>query len=240
MRLQKYMAHCGVASRRKCEEMIKEGRVTVNDQVVTQLGVKVDPQKDEVKVDGKPISLEQKQVYILLYKPRGYVTTVKDTHRRPTVMSLLGIQPVRVYPVGRLDFDTEGLLLLTNDGELANRLMHPRYGVEKEYYVVVEGRPSKLQIQSFIDGIDIGDAVAHAHKVRLLWQKSNSSAFKMVLKEGRNRQVRRMFEAIGCPVKFLRRERFGNLALGNLKPGEWRYLGEDEVEKLKKLTEAKT
>jgi len=239
VRLQKYMAHCGVASRRKCEEMIKQGRVTVNGQVVTQLGVKVDPQRDEVKVDGKPISLEPKQVYILLYKPRGYVTTVKDTHQRPTVMSLLGSQPVRVYPVGRLDFDTEGLLLLTNDGELANKLMHPRYGIEKEYYVVVEGRPYKSQIQKFIDGIDIGDAIAHAHKIRLLWQKGNSSAFKIVLKEGRNRQIRRMFEAIGCPVKFLRRERFGNLVLRGLKPGQWRYLDEHEIIQLKKLVEAK-
>ncbi|MFO7154839.1 MAG: pseudouridine synthase [Caldicoprobacter oshimai] len=240
MRLQKYMAHCGVASRRKCEEMIKQGRVTVNGQVVTQLGVKVDPQKDEVRVDGKAISLEQKQVYILLYKPRGYVTTVKDTHGRPTVVSLVGNQPARVYPVGRLDFDTEGVLLLTNDGELANKLMHPRYGVEKEYYAVVDGRPSKSQIQAFIDGIDIGDAIAHAHKVRLLWQKGNSSAFKVVLKEGRNRQIRRMFEAIGCPVKFLRRERLGNLVLGDLKPGQWRYLDEGEVMQLKKLTEAET
>lgn len=238
MRLQKYMAHCGVASRRKCEEMIKQGRVTVNGQVVTQLGTKVDPQKDEVRVDGKAIYLEQNQVYILLYKPRGYVTTVRDTHQRPTVMSLLGRLPVRVYPVGRLDFDTEGLLLLTNDGELANKLMHPRYGVEKEYYVEVEGRPSKVQIQKFIHGIDIGDAIAHAHKVRFLWRKGNRSAFKLILKEGRNRQVRRMFEAIGCPVKFLRRERFGNLVLGNLKPGEWRYLDEAEVQQLKKLTEA--
>lgn len=240
MRLQKYMAHCGVASRRKCEEMIKQGRVTVNGQVVTQLGLKIDPQKDEVKVDGRPISLEQKRVYILLYKPRGYVTTVKDTHGRPTVLSLVGNQPVRVYPVGRLDFDTEGLLLLTNDGELANRLMHPRYEVEKEYYAVVEGRPSKSQIQAFIDGIDIGDAIAHAHKVRLLWQKGDNSAFKIVLREGRNRQIRRMFEAIGCRVKFLRRERMGNLTLGDLKPGQWRYLKDDEVMQLKRLTEVKT
>ena len=236
MRLQKYMAHCGVAPRRKCEDIIRQGRVKVNGEIIHEPGVKVNPRKDSVTVDGKAINLADKHLYILLNKPRGYISTVKDTHGRPTVLSLVGRQPVRVYPVGRLDMDSEGLLLLTNDGDLALRLMHPRYEVEKEYYIVVSGHPSDEHIKMLRSGVDIGDAIASAHRIKKLWHKKNSTAFKVVLKEGKKRQIRRMFQAIGCQVRTLRRDRIGNLTLGSLKPGEWRYLSDIEVECLKRLT----
>lgn len=236
MRLQKYMAHCGVASRRKCEKMIQEGRVSVNGKVVKELGTKVKPQIDKVTVDGKSIYMENKKLYILLNKPRGYITTVKDPHGRPTVLSLVGQQPGRVYPVGRLDFDSEGLLLLTNDGDMALRLTHPRYEIEKEYYVIVSGYPSINQIQKLLNGIHIGDWIASAYKIKLLWKKHNRSAFNVILKEGKNRQIRRMFEAINCPVLFLRRERMANISIGILKPGEWRYLCNKEIRDLTKIT----
>lgn len=235
MRLQKYMAHCGVAPRRKCEDIIRQGRVKVNGKVVDKPGLIVDPRVDSVMVDGKPVLPENRRVYILLNKPRGYVTTVKDTHGRPTVLSLIGRQPVRVYPVGRLDIDSEGLLLLINDGELALRLTHPRYGVEKEYYVVVAAHPSDQQVQMLTNGIDIGDAIASAHHIKTLWHNKKGTAFKIVLKEGKKRQIRRMFQAIGCPVHVLKRIRMANLTLGSLKPGEWRYLTVEEIDGLKSL-----
>lgn len=228
------MAHCGVASRRKCEKMIQEGRVSINGKVINELGTRVKPQIDEVTVDGKAICMDNKKLYILLNKPRGYITTVKDPYGRPTVLSLVGQQPGRVYPIGRLDFDTEGLLLLTNDGDLALRLTHPRYEIEKEYYVIVSGYPSIKQIQKLLNGIDIGDGIASAYKIKLLWEKDNRSAFNVILKEGKNRQIRRMFQAIDCPVLFLRRERIANISLGILKPGEWRYLCNKEIRELKK------
>ena len=239
MRLQKYMAHCGVAPRRKCEEIIKQGRVRVNGETVMEPGMIVDPEKDSVIVDGKPIFPETRQIYILLNKPRGYIVTAKDTHGRPTVLSLIGRQPVRVYPVGRLDMNSEGLLILTNDGELALRLTHPRYGIEKEYYVVVSAHPSGKQVQMLTNGVDIGDSVATAHRVVVLWQNENGTAFKVTLKEGKKRQIRRMFQVIGCPVRILRRIRIANLTLGSLKPGEWRYLSNKEIDEIKRLTGVK-
>lgn len=239
MRLQKYMAHCGVAPRRKCEEIIKQGRVRVNGETVIEPGMIVDPEKDSVIVDGKPIFPETRQIYILLNKPRGYIVTAKDTHGRPTVLSLIGRQPVRVYPVGRLDMNSEGLLILTNDGELALRLTHPRYGIEKEYYVVVSAHPSGKQVQMLTNGVDIGDSVATAHRVVVLWQNENGTAFKVTLKEGKKRQIRRMFQVIGCPVRILRRIRIANLTLGFLKPGEWRYLSNKEIDEIKRLTGVK-
>ncbi|MGI6188516.1 MAG: rRNA pseudouridine synthase [Clostridiales bacterium] len=239
MRLQKYMAHCGVAPRRKCEEIIKQGRVRVNGETVIEPGMIVDPEKDSVIVDGKPIFPETRQIYILLNKPRGYIVTAKDTHGRPTVLSLIGRQPVRVYPVGRLDMNSEGLLILTNDGELALRLTHPRYGIEKEYYVVVSAHPSGKQVQMLTNGVDIGDSVATAHRVVVLWQNENGTAFKVTLKEGKKRQIRRMFQVIGCPVRILRRIRIANLTLGSLKPGEWRYLSNKEIDEIKRLTGVK-
>ena len=239
MRLQKYMAHCGVAPRRKCEEIIKQGRVRVNGETVIEPGMIVDPEKDSVIVDGKPIFPETRQIYILLNKPRGYIVTAKDTHGRPTVLSLIGRQPVRVYPVGRPDMNSEGLLILTNDGELALRLTHPRYGIEKEYYVVVSAHPSGKQVQMLTNGVDIGDSVATAHRVVVLWQNENGTAFKVTLKEGKKRQIRRMFQVIGCPVRILRRIRIANLTLGSLKPGEWRYLSNKEIDEIKRLTGVK-
>jgi pseudouridine synthase len=233
------MAHCGVAPRRKCEEIIKQGRVRVNGETVIEPGMIVDPEKDSVIVDGKPIFPETRQIYILLNKPRGYIVTAKDTHGRPTVLSLIGRQPVRVYPVGRLDMNSEGLLILTNDGELALRLTHPRYGIEKEYYVVVSAHPSGKQVQMLTNGVDIGDSVATAHRVVVLWQNENGTAFKVTLKEGKKRQIRRMFQVIGCPVRILRRIRIANLTLGSLKPGEWRYLSNKEIDEIKRLTGVK-
>ena len=236
MRLQKYMAMCGVAARRKCEEMIAAGRVTVNGRVITEMGTQVEEQ-DEVLVDGVRITPEEEKRYVLYHKPAGEVTTVSDEKGRETVMDRFRDFPVRLYPVGRLDYDSEGLLLLTNDGALAQRLTHPSCEVDKVYLARVTGNPSNEAIDRLRRGVYMeGDERrTYPADVRIVRDESLFSDILVTIHEGRNRQVRRMFDAVGHKVLLLRRVRFGPLELGNLRRGEWRELTAQEVELLHRL-----
>lgn len=228
-RLQKVLAARGWGSRRVCEEMIESGRVRVNGETAV-LGRRVDVERDVVEVDGAPVGIRPDLVYYLLNKPAGVVSTAKDTHDRETVVDLVPAEP-RVYPVGRLDAETEGLILLTNDGELTFRLTHPKFGVEKEYVVQVEsgGRPvSREALAALRKGVDIGDGVTSPAEVGEL----QPGVLRMVIHEGRNRQVRRMCETVGYPVVRLVRTRIGPLVDKSLRPGEWRSLNLDEVRSL--------
>lgn len=236
IRLQKYMAMCGVASRRNCENIIKQGRVSVNGDKVLTMGAKINPSLDVVRVDGKVISPENKHVYIMLNKPAGYITSVTDPQGRPTVMDLLGEIHNRIYPVGRLDYESEGLLLLTNDGELAYYLTHPKYEIKKQYQVVVAGNPKESEIEILRKGVDIGGYTTRPAVVERIKNNEDNSMFCVVIHEGKNRQVRRMFEAIGYPVLYLCRKRLANISLGSLRVGEWRYLTQKEVKDLKDIT----
>jgi len=230
-RLQKFLAHCGVASRRKAEEYIRNGKVKVNGKVVAEMGVSV-TSEDRVEVDGKPVRLEKNKVYILLHKPKGYVTTVHDPQGRDTVMDLLQGVEERVYPVGRLDYDSSGLLLFTNDGQLANRMMHPSHEVVKVYVATIEGTPSVEAIRRLEKGIRIEDYTTAPALVKVLKDYGEKTKLEITIHEGRNRQVRKMCEAIGHPVIRLKRVAYGSLELGNLKPGQWRYLTDGEQKQL--------
>ena len=222
-RLQKVLAAVGFGSRRTCEALIADGRVTVNGEVA-QLGRRVDPDTDLVEVDGAPIGVKPGLVYYLLNKPAGVVTTSKDTHGRPTVVDLVPAEP-RVFSVGRLDADTEGLLILTNDGELANRIAHPSHGVEKEYLAeVAGGQVPPGAIRRLRDGIELDDGITAPAKV----SQPQPGVLRITIHEGRNRQVRRMCEAVGHPVTRLVRTRIGPLADRSLRPGEWRAWSTDE------------
>ena len=236
MRLQKYMAMCGVAARRKCEEMIAAGRVTVNGRIVTEMGTQVE-ETDEVLVDGARITPEEEKRYVLYHKPAGEVTTVSDEKGRETVMDRFRDFPVRLYPVGRLDYDSEGLLLLTNDGGLAQRLTHPSCEVDKVYLARVTGNPSNEAIDRLRRGVYMeGDARrTYPADVRVVRDESLFSDILVTIHEGRNRQVRRMFDAVGHKVLLLRRVRFGPLELGSLRRGEWRELTAEEVALLRRL-----
>ncbi|MBQ8940808.1 MAG: rRNA pseudouridine synthase [Firmicutes bacterium] len=232
MRLQKYLADAQVASRRKAEEMILEGRVSVNGEVITQLGTKVED-GDRVEVDGKKVHPADKLVYIMLHKPEGYVTTAKEQFGRPAVLDLVDCG-YRVYPVGRLDYDTSGLLLLTNDGELTYRLTHPKHNVNKTYIAMVEGVPTEDEMKKFSSGLVIDDYKTAPAKISII-KKGKYTALKIIIHEGKNRQVRKMCAAIGHEVKYLKRVSTGKLDLGTLEKGQYRYLTEDEVEYLKSL-----
>jgi 23S rRNA pseudouridine2605 synthase len=231
-RLQKILSRAGVASRRESESLITAGRVSVNGTVVTELGSKADPDKDRITLDGKPLRLKEERLYILLYKPAGYVTTLKDPEGRPVVTSLLKGVRERVYPVGRLDYNTEGLLLLTNDGDWANGLAHPRHEVEKEYLVKVRGSVTGEQLRRLEEGIDLDDGRTAPAKVRLEHETERNCRIAVTIHEGRYRQVRRMCEAVGLTVAALKRVRYGFLGLGELKPGEFRFLTPDEAARL--------
>jgi 23S rRNA pseudouridine2605 synthase len=237
-RLQKYLARCGVASRRHAEELITDGLVSVNGTIVRELGVRVDPTHDVVRVRGERVVPVARSLYLLMNKPPGVVTTVNDPHGRRTVLDLLPPRwrGERVYPVGRLDHNTEGLLLLTNDGDLALRLTHPRYALAKEYHALVEGRPTPEELARLASGILLpGETrpTAPARAWLLHGGDSEAAWVGLELHEGRNRQARRMFEAIGHPVIRLRRARVGPLTLGDLAPGETRQLSAREVETLR-------
>ncbi len=236
MRLQKYMAMCGVAARRKCEEIIASGRVAVNGEVVSQMGVQVE-EGDRVTLDGQPITPEARKRYILYHKPAGEVTTVSDDKGRETVMDRFKDFPERIYPVGRLDYDSAGLLLLTNQGDLAQRLTHPSCEVDKTYLARVSGNPSGEALERLRRGVFMeGDERrTYPADVRVVRDESLYSDVLVTIHEGRNRQVRRMFDAVGHRVLLLRRVRFGPLELGALRRGEWRELTEDEVARLKAL-----
>jgi 23S rRNA pseudouridine2605 synthase len=229
-RLQKVLARSGLGSRRACEDLIREGRVTVNGRVAA-LGDRVDPRTDRVEVDGGRVPSDPELRYLALHKPRGVVTTARDPQGRPDV-SRYYPEGVRVFPVGRLDRDTEGLLVLTNDGELANRLLHPRYGVEREYLAEVEGRPTERAMSALRRGVELEDGPARAAAVRRVGGAGKRGAVRIVMTEGRKREVRRMLEAVGLPVRRLVRVRFGPIRLGQLGPGEVRELDPAEVREL--------
>lgn len=231
-RIQKILSQAGIASRREAERIITEGRVTVNGAVVAELGAKADPARDKITVDGKPVTIEEQRVYLLLNKPVGYMTTLKDPEGRPIVTDLLKGLGVRVFPVGRLDYNTEGLLLLTNDGAWANRLAHPRHEVDKEYLVRVRGTVTREQITRLAGGLDLDDGKTAPARVAQTKQSDNNTWLTITIHEGRYRQVRRMCEAVSLSVVRLRRIRYGSLALGELKPGEYRHLTPAEVREL--------
>ena len=225
-RVHKVLARAGVASRRRCEELIAEGRVEVNG-VVVELGAQLDVSSDIVTIDGAFVPLAPDAVYYVLNKPVGYVTTAHDPQGRPTVVDLVPPEP-RVFPVGRLDLDTEGLLLLTNDGELTHRLTHPSFGIEKEYLAEVEGAPSRSALRRLREGVELDDGMTAPAKVALV----HPNVLRLVIHEGRNRQVRRMCAAVGYPVVRLVRVRIGTLVIESLAPGQWRTLDGDEVRAL--------
>ncbi|BBA69902.1 pseudouridine synthase [Geobacter sulfurreducens] len=228
-RLQKLLSQAGVASRREAERFITEGRVAVNGTVVTELGSKADPERDRITVDGQPVRPAEKKVYLILNKPVGYMTTLRDPEGRPIVTDLLKGLDVRVFPVGRLDYNTEGLLLLTNDGAWANRLAHPRHEVDKEYLVRVRGSVAKEQVRRLATGVELDDGPTAPAKVEVSSQSDNNTWLSIVIHEGRYRQVRRMCEAVSLSVVRLRRVRYGAVSLGDLKPGEYRPLSPAEV-----------
>jgi 23S rRNA pseudouridine2605 synthase len=239
-RLQKILSTAGIASRRAAEEYITQGRVTVNGVTVTELGTKADPETDDIRVDARRVKTPARRRYILLYKPKGYITSRADPERRPTVLDLLTTGGVRdyVYPVGRLDYDSEGLLLLTSDGELAEKLTHPRHGVGREYHVRVRGVPDEKALARLRKGISLdGERTAPAtvdlHKV-IDTERGADAILSMVIYEGRNRQVRRMCEAIGHPVSRLKRVRIGPITDDHIRPGEFRDLSEEEVAALRR------
>jgi 23S rRNA pseudouridine2605 synthase len=229
-RLQKVLARAGLGSRRACEDLIRARRVTVNGRVAS-LGDRVDPRADRVEVDGIRVPLDPELRYLALHKPRGVVTTASDPQGRPDV-SRYYPEGIRVFPVGRLDRDTEGLLLLTNDGELANRLLHPRYGVEREYLAEVQGRASARALGALRRGVELEDGPARAVSARRVTGSGDRGAVRIVMTEGRKRQVRRLLAAVGLPVRRLIRIRFGPIRLGQLRPGEVRELDPAEVREL--------
>ncbi|KAA0236541.1 MAG: rRNA pseudouridine synthase [Actinobacteria bacterium] len=229
-RLQKVLARAGFGSRRACEDLIAGGRVLVNGQAA-MLGRRVDPDTDRIEVDGVPVSIATGLVYYLLNKPTGVISTVQDPQGRPTVTDLVPREP-RVYPVGRLDGDSEGLLLVTNDGELTQRLTHPSFGIEKEYLVQVNGRPSRGAIRRLREGVELEDGLTAPARASLV----EPDLVKIVIHEGRNRQVRRMLEAVGHPVKRLLRTRIGPIADRDLAPGQWRSLTTEELRALERAS----
>lgn len=232
-RLQKILAQAGLGSRRACEEIIAAGRVRVNGQVAL-LGTKADPQRDDIIVDGKPIKVDQSMVYIALYKPRGVLSTVTAPDPRPTVRDLVSV-PGKLYPVGRLDVDSEGLVLLTNDGELANKITHPRYGHEKEYQVLIARRPDNDQLQTWRRGVVLEDGHRTAPaEVNFVRTHGKGAWLRIVMREGRKRQIREVGGRLGLPVVRIIRTRIGTLLLGNLKPREWRHLTQREINDIKK------
>ena len=231
IRIQKILAQAGYGSRRSCEKLILENRVKVNGSSAT-LGMKVDLEEDSITVDGKPIDSPEEPRYIALHKPRGVLSTTRSPDPRPTVRSIVDT-PGRLFPVGRLDVNSEGLILLTNDGELTNRLTHPRYEHEKEYLVLVNKLPSEPQLNAWRKGIILEDGtVTQPAKIKIEAKDPDGTWLKVILKEGKKRQIRRMGDNSGLPVKRLIRIRIANLTLGELAPGEWRDLTKEEIDQL--------
>lgn len=231
MRLQKYLARCGVASRRAAEDMIRAGRVTVDGQAVTDMGHTV-AGTEQIEVDGRPVVPEEKKVYLLLHKPEGYVCTVRDPQGRPTVMSLVQGLQERLYPVGRLDWDSSGLLLLTNDGDFAYRLTHPRHEISKCYLALVDGIPSGHELNALRRGVVLDGRPTAPAQVWCTPLNPHASEIEIIIHEGRNRQVRRMCEAVGYPVRSLKRIAIGGLALGDLPEGSFRHATEQDLEQI--------
>lgn len=231
-RLQKVMAHAGIGSRRACEELIREGRVLVNGETAT-LGIKVSLDVDHILVDGQPLVSKERKRYLMLHKPPGFVTTVQDQFGRKNVIDLLAGVSERVYPVGRLDYDSEGLVFLTNDGTLAHRVMHPRFELSKTYLVTVHGEISMDAVYRLRQGVKLEDGPTNPADVTVVRKRSECSVLRISISEGRNRQIRRMCELMGYPVVRLVRTAIGPLKLGQLKPGKFRELTPQEIGKLK-------
>lgn len=235
MRLQKFLARAGVASRRASEKLIAEGRVSVNGAVVTGLGEQVDPAIDIVAVDGRAVSFDESLVYIMLNKPAGYITSMGDPFGRPVVSDLVPGKVAGLFPVGRLDKETTGLLLFTTNGELGFRLLHPKYHVQKAYEVSVKYPVTDDQVRKLMDGVHLEDGITLLAKVVILDEPQDRTLVHLTIAEGRKRQVRRMFAAIANPVLTLHRLSFGSLSLGKLPAGQWRHLTDAEVESLLKM-----
>lgn len=235
LRLQKYLAMCGLGSRRKMEEEIANGFVKVNGCVVTTMGSQVDPDKDLVEYKGKPVKPEEEKIYILMNKPVGTVTTVRDEKQRKTVLDLIQV-PQRVYPVGRLDYTTSGLLILTNDGDFAYRMTHPKHEMTKTYLAKVQGNLQREDWAPMLRGMTVKGVSYRPAQVERLESEKHSTLLKITIGEGKNRQVRNMCEGIGHPVLELTRISLGFLTLGDLKPGQWRFLNSEEVTKLKEMS----
>ncbi|UCD85388.1 MAG: rRNA pseudouridine synthase [Deltaproteobacteria bacterium] len=234
-RLAKIISRAGIASRREAEKLIREGRVEVNGKVITGSGEKADPDRDRIRVDGRPISGSEPRVYILLNKPRGSITTLRDPKGRAVVSDFLRGLKGRVYPVGRLDWDCSGLILLTNDGELTEKLTHPRYQIAKTYWVKVRGIPTIREIKRLEKGVKLEDGITAPAKVKLTEKREGKSCLEITVTEGRNRLVKRMCQAVGHPVLRLKRVGFAFLRLGDLKPREYRHLNREEIKRLKAL-----
>jgi pseudouridine synthase len=225
-----------VASRREADRLVEEGRVKVNGQVINKLGLKIDEERDRVEVDGRPVRLPKNFVYLLLNKPSGYIVTMDDPHKRKTVMELLPSLPVRVFPVGRLDAESEGALLFTNDGELAHRLMHPRYQVKKVYEVIVKGFVEDKDLEKLKKGVYLDGRQTAPARVEVIYRNRENSLIHLEIYEGRKHEVRKMFYALGFDVRKLKRLSIGGVTIKGLRRGFWRHLKPEEVEKLKKLT----
>ena len=243
-RLQKYMASCGVASRRKCEEYILDGRVKINGSICTELGIKVNPNVDKVFFDDVLIKKEEKKVYILLNKPTGYITSVKDEKGRKTILDLVKVEE-RIYPIGRLDYDSSGLIILTNDGDIYNKIIHPRVTLKKKYIAECFGVFTESDLKKFKSGIDIGGYITAEADIEVISKekfynkRNNTSDFKstveIAIHEGKNRQIRKMCSSLNHEVISLKRVAIGKINLGFLKLGEWRYLTEEELKYIKSL-----
>lgn len=233
VRLHKYIASCGLASRRAAEKMIADGRVRVNGEIITTAGTKINPRQDNVQVDNVPVQQKKENKYILLFKPRGTITTVRDPFGRKTVMELLPYDDI--FPVGRLDQDTEGLLLLTDDGELAYRLTHPRFKVRKKYHVWVKGTPAPEKLKLLREGINLEEGSLSPAEVKTVNRKGECCIMEIIIHEGKKRQIKRMCFAIGHPVISLKRVGFAFLTLKGLRPGAYRHLKQEEVKRLKHL-----
>jgi 23S rRNA pseudouridine2605 synthase len=231
-RLHKIIATAGITSRRNAEKLITEGRVSVNNVVINKLGEKADAGKDVIRIDGKVISLEKTKYYIILNKPAGFVTTLHDPQGRPTVVDLISDVPERLYPVGRLDYDSRGLLILTNDGDFAQKVQHPHFQKPKIYKVKIQGHLSKEELKQLGRGIKLPDGVFKPENLRVEKYNDKSCWLRLTLREGKNRIIRRGFEAAGYRVAHLMREAIGELTLGGLKEGEWRYLTGKEIGQL--------
>lgn len=233
VRLNKFLSHCGVASRRNADEIIEQGRVEINGNVVTELGTRVDPETDTVAVDGEVVRLPEKYTYVLLNKPKDTITTVKDERGRKTVMDVVSLRG-RYYPVGRLDRNSTGAIIITNDGELAHRLMHPRFEIEKAYYVRLDKPLDEKDRMKLLRGVTIDRKPAKAEEITLI-EKTKRTEVGVVLHEGRNRQIRKMFEVLEYDVKALDRVAYAGLTCQGMKRGEWRHLTKKEVAGLKSL-----
>ena len=233
IRLQKYLSEAGIASRRKSEELILQGKVKVNGQVVTELGTKVNPEKDEVKYKDKLVKIENKKIYILLNKPIGYVTTAKDQFNRDSVLDLVKVKE-RIVPVGRLDMYTSGALILTNDGEFVYKVTHPKHEINKTYTVTLKGIVDKNAIEKLKDGVDIGGYVTKPAKVKILKldKEKNITRLEIIIHEGKNRQVRKMCEAVGHKVLALHRSAIAGVGVKDIELGKWRYLTKEEIRKI--------